>query len=329
MELGARVALGERRFVPLLVMEEAALAPLRDELPEVSWDRLRIVREAPTRDELLASRGELWVLDPTSEDRSDERRVTPGVPTAADARGALRALDAGVALVRSDDAPGDALVTAPLSKAEIAKHLEPGFRGHTDYLARGDGLERYGRDYLMGFLAPDLRVALLSTHVSLRRAIDGVTEDAVLDAVRCLARHGGPGREPGPIAVCGLNPHAGESGLLGREDEEIVRPAIERARAEGIDVRGPESADSVFARARRGEFRWVLALYHDQGLVAVKTAAFGRATNWTLGLSYLRTSVDHGTAYEIAGRGVADGGSLRAVIDQTLRLVAAWSAGRG
>jgi 4-hydroxythreonine-4-phosphate dehydrogenase len=144
-----------------------------------------------------------------------------------------------------------------------------------------------------------------------------------MDAVRCLARHGGPGPEAGPIAVCGLNPHAGEGGLLGTEDDEFVRPAVEHLRAEGIDVHGPIPADTVFARALRGDFRWVLALYHDQGLVAVKTVAFGLATNWTLGLPYLRTSVDHGTAYDIAGRGVADTGSLRAVIETTLELLAA------
>ncbi|MGH9361267.1 MAG: 4-hydroxythreonine-4-phosphate dehydrogenase PdxA, partial [Thermoanaerobaculia bacterium] len=105
-------------------------------------------------------------------------------------------------------------------------------------------------------------------------------------------------------------------------DDAILRPAVEAARARGVDVHGPESADSLFARARRGEFDWVLALYHDQGLIAVKTAAFGLATNWTLGLPYLRTSVDHGTAFAIAGRGAADARPLAHVVETTLALLA-------
>ncbi|MDA8019909.1 MAG: 4-hydroxythreonine-4-phosphate dehydrogenase PdxA [Thermoanaerobaculia bacterium] len=289
---------GDRRFHTVLVVEKAAIEALNWAMP--------------------VDPGLLELVDPLGE----ERTVTPGHPTPADARGALAALDEGVRRVqalREQDRPA-ALVTAPLAKAPIAE-LQSGFRGHTDYLARGAGLERYGRDYLMAFLSPNLRVALLSAHCSLREAIDRVSVESVTDAVRCLARHGGPGRDPGPIAVCGLNPHAGEGGLLGTEDEELVRPAIVRLQDEGIDVHGPLPADTVFERARRGDFRWVLALYHDQGLVAVKTAAFGQATNWTVGLPYLRTSVDHGTAYDIAGRGIADTGSLRAVIEQTLELL--------
>ncbi|HEX5760225.1 MAG TPA: 4-hydroxythreonine-4-phosphate dehydrogenase PdxA, partial [Thermoanaerobaculia bacterium] len=133
----------------------------------------------------------------------------------------------------------------------------------------------------------------------------------------CLSRHAG-----GRIALAGLNPHAGEGGLLGDEEARELAPAAAAARERGLDVHGPESPDSLFARARGGEFDWVLALYHDQGLVAVKTAAFGRATNWTLGLPYLRTSVDHGTAFGLAGRGVADARPLAEVVRTTLRLLA-------
>ena len=124
----------------------------------------------------------------------------------------------------------------------------------------------------------------------------------------------------GSVAVAGLNPHAGEDGLLGEENQAIIAPAVATARAHGLDVHGPASADSLFARARRGEFDWVLALYHDQGLIAVKTAAFGRTANWTPGLPILRTSVDHGTVFEIAGQGRADVGPLRSVVETTLRL---------
>ena len=124
------------------------------------------------------------------------------------------------------------------------------------------------------------------------------------------------------IALAGLNPHAGEGGLLGREDDELLVPAVERARSEGIDVTGPLSPDTVFFRARQGdEFQWVLALYHDQGLIAVKTLGFGSTVNWTLGLPYLRTSPDHGTAYDIAGRGVADHAALWHVLEETAKLV--------
>jgi 4-hydroxythreonine-4-phosphate dehydrogenase len=249
------------------------------------------------------------VLDPVGETRA----VVPGRSEAADARGAIAALDRAVALTRGGEA--DALVTLPVSKASIARHLLPSFRGHTDYLAAGCGLERYGRDYLMAFLAPDLQVALLTVHEPLRRALDGITGEAVLDALGCLVRHAG-----GRIAVAGLNPHAGEEGLLGDEETTTLAPAVAEARRRGWNVSGPESPDAVFVKNRAGGCDWVLALYHDQGLIAVKTAARGEATNWTLGLPYLRTSVDHGTAFDIAGRGVADDSSLLAVIATTVAL---------
>jgi 4-hydroxythreonine-4-phosphate dehydrogenase len=277
------------------------------------------------------------LIDPVGR----QRRVEAGRPTRDDALGAMAALARAVELMNAGT--GDALVTLPVNKAEIARHVDPSFRGHTDWLAAASGRARYGRDYLMTFLAADLQVALLSTHVPLRDAIASLTADAILDALRCLERHAGvrqrrPRRQndagegrgthhalPRPcrprIAVAGLNPHAGEQGLLGSEDETIVRPAVEQARAEGIDASGPWSPDSLFARARRGEFDWVLALYHDQGLIAVKTASFGSAANWTLGLPWIRTSVDHGTAYDLAGTGRADLEPLRHVVAATLGLL--------
>jgi len=240
--------------------------------------------------------------------------VSPGAPTPAGAEAALRAIDRGSRLVR--DRVGDALITAPVNKAEISRHCRVEFRGHTDHLALAAGLEAYGQDYLMAFLTPDLQVALLNVHLSLREALAAIDRESTIAALRCLSEHAG-----GRIAVAGLNPHAGEGGLLGDEEIRLLRPAVEEARLEGIDVEGPFSADSVFARARRGEFDWVLALYHDQGLIAVKTASFGVATNWTMGLPYLRTSVDHGTAYEIAGCGEADVEPLRQVVQTTLALL--------
>lgn len=303
----------ERPYEPLLIAERAALEAVRstalgDEAPSDLWERLVFFDRPPATGEL--GDGCVAVVDPVGA----ARRVEPGKPGAADAEAALAALDAGIELVQSGVA--DALVTAPVSKASIARHVRPDFRGHTDYLARAAGLERYGRDYMMAFLAPELRVALLSTHVSLREAIATIDRRSVLDALLCLARHA-----TGRIGLAGLNPHAGEGGMMGREEEEILAPAVAQARLRSLDVRGPESPDSLFARAIAGEFDWVLALYHDQGLIAVKTAAFGKATNWTVGLPFIRTSVDHGTAFDIAGRGTADDGSLRAVVRSTLELI--------
>jgi 4-hydroxythreonine-4-phosphate dehydrogenase len=313
---------------PLLVAERAALEalhpgrgaaghphPLAALLAPV-WERLHYLSGPPTAAELDAlppwdgaGGGVVPVLDPVAA----RRTVTLGSSGAADAAGAMAALDAGIALVRQGVA--DALVTAPVSKESIARHLLPDFRGHTDYLAAACGLERYGRDYLMAFLAPGLQVALLTVHLPLREALEAITPQALDAAIACLDRHAG-----GRIALAGLNPHAGEGGLLGSEDGALLAPAVARARRAGADLHGPESADSLFARARRGEFDWVLALYHDQGLIAVKTAAFGLATNWTLGLPFLRTSVDHGTAFHLAGRGLADASPLAAVVQATLGL---------
>jgi 4-hydroxythreonine-4-phosphate dehydrogenase len=174
----------------------------------------------------------------------------------------------------------------------------------------------------MMFHSEPLRVVLATVHVALsevpRLLTRALLESTIALTARELPRFGiGSPR----IAVAGLNPHAGEQGLLGSEDWSVVRPAVERARAEGIDASGPWSPDSLFARARRGEFDWVLALYHDQGLIAVKTASFGSAANWTLGLPWIRTSVDHGTAYDLAGTGRADLEPLRHVVAATLGLL--------
>lgn len=297
---------------PLLVAEWVALERLRPVLPGVPWERLVRLDGSASAERLVAveEEGGIPVLDPVGE----ARRVEPGRSGTADAAGALAALDAGLAAVRGGLA--EALVTAPVSKASIARHVRADFRGHTEYLAAACGLERYGRDYLMAFLGTDLQVALLSAHLPLVDALAVIRRQAVGEALECLARHAG-----GRIAVAGLNPHAGEGGLLGDEEGREIAPAVAAARQVGIDAHGPESPDSVFARARRGVFDWVLALYHDQGLIAVKTAAFGTTTNWTLGLPILRTSVDHGTAFDVAGSGRADAAPLEHVIATTRDLL--------
>lgn len=311
-EILAKLLLGRspaERWAPLVFVERSALAPLRDVLPALDWERLRFVDGLPEREEVLASEA-VFAVDPVGI----ERAVEAGTSTAADAAGAVAALDAGLEATRSGLA--DALVTAPVAKASIARHHLPEFRGHTDYLARQCGLERYGRDYLMAFLAGSLQVALVTVHRPLVEAIGALTTEGIVEALGCLGRHVG-----GRIAVPGLNPHAGEGGLLGSEESKLVAPAIERAQSGGLDVVGPESPDTVFARALDGAFDWVLALYHDQGLIAVKTAGFGGSVNWTLGLPILRTSVDHGTAFDIAGRGVADELPLAQTVATTLALL--------
>ena len=301
---------GELECTPVVVAERRALEAHTSGRAGADLGRFEIFEHLTAADLESLDRGRVALVEPPAK----ERRVVPGEPTAEDARSALQALRLGVELVRSG--PGDALLTLPVSKASIAEHAQPRFVGHTDYLAEDAGLELYGTDYLMCFLAGDLQVALLTTHVPLREAIDSIGREAILAALSCLHRHAG-----GRIAVAGLNPHAGEGGLLGLDEEIEIRPAIGDARGRGIDVHGPFSADSLFARCRRGEFDWVLALYHDQGLVAVKTAAYGTAMNWTLGLPYLRTSVDHGTAFDLAGRGEADSEPLRRALESTLALL--------
>ena len=296
---------------PLVFAEKVGLDSVPPSVIGRLTDRLVYFPSIPSRSEIDALPLEaVPVVDPVAEVRS----LHPGQSGAPDAGGAMAALDAGIEAVRLGSA--NALVTAPVSKASIARHHRPDFRGHTEYLAEAAGLERYGRDYLMAFLTPDLQVALLTTHLPLREALDEIGEEALVDALLLLNRAAG-----GRVVVAGVNPHAGEGGLLGAEEIEVVQPAVERAREQGVDVSGPASADSLFARARQGEYDWVLSLYHDQGLIAVKTSAFGLATNWTLGLPFLRTSVDHGTAFDIAGRGVADAGSLIQVVQTTLALI--------
>ncbi len=305
-------AAGGEEYRPLLVAERAALEAQAEPVLAAVRDRLEFLPAPSLPADLELPGGDrIPVVDPLA----DGREVNPGESGPADAVGALAALDLGLTLVR--DGAADALVTAPVSKVSIARHERSDFRGHTDYLAAACGLERYGRDYLMAFLAPDLQVALLTTHLPLSAAVEAVRRDPIVDALACLDRHAG-----GRIAVAGLNPHAGEEGLLGSEDAAEVAPAVALAREQQIDAHGPESPDALFSRARRGEFDWVLSLYHDQGLIAVKTVAFGSAVNWTLGLPVIRTSVDHGTAFAIAGSGTADARPLARAVEGAVSLAA-------
>lgn len=210
-----------------------------------------------------------------------------------------------------------AIVTAPISKQ--AMH-EAGidYPGHTEILAERAG----STDYAMMLANEELRVLLVSIHVSLTDAIAAVTEENELRAIRLAdlaGRQFGIARPR--VAVAGLNPHAGEGGMFGHEDGGIIAPAVAQARAEGIDATGPLSGDTVFMRARRGEFDVVVAQYHDQGLIPVKYLGLDHGVNITVGLPFVRTSVDHGTAFEIAGTGQASAASLRAAVLQAMAMI--------
>ncbi|HEX5070039.1 MAG TPA: 4-hydroxythreonine-4-phosphate dehydrogenase PdxA [Vicinamibacterales bacterium] len=233
---------------------------------------------------------------------------------AAAGRAAYDSIVAAVDDVRAGRA--DALVTAPINKeAFAAAGLD--WKGHTDLLAHLCGV----KDVAMMFWSERLRVVLATVHVALRDVPAALTESRLLETIRLTAKSVPRFGLAAPrIGVAGLNPHAGEGGLMGREEEDVIRPAIAKAAADGITVSGPFPADTLFVRAARGEFDVVVAAYHDQGLVPVKLLAFGRAVNVTLGLPIVRTSVDHGTAFDIARQGVADEGSLVEAILLATRL---------
>jgi 4-hydroxythreonine-4-phosphate dehydrogenase len=226
--------------------------------------------------------------------------------------------DAGAAaydtIVRAVDAAKaglvDAIATAPVNKEAFRLAGLP-WHGHTDLLAHLTGAPRVA----MMFYSEALRVVLATVHIPLAEVPRRLTADVMRATIELTATEMPRFGIARPrIAVAGLNPHAGEHGLFGREEETAIAPAIEASRALGIDVAGPFPADTLFVRARRGEFDVVVACYHDQGLIPVKLVAFGQAVNVTLGLPIIRTSVDHGTAFDIAGKGVADPESLIAAV---------------
>ncbi len=199
-----------------------------------------------------------------------------------------------------------AIVTAPISKEALAMAGYP-WRGHTDLLAHLCGTP----DVAMMFWSDRLRVVLATVHIALAEVPRALTRSRVRDVVALTARSlPAFGINTPKLAMAGLNPHAGEHGVMGEEEMRVIMPALDDARALGVNVEGPFPGDTVFVRAARGEFDAVIACYHDQGLIPVKLIAFGRAVNVTLGLPIIRTSVDHGTAFDIAGQGIADEGSL-------------------
>jgi 4-hydroxythreonine-4-phosphate dehydrogenase len=211
------------------------------------------------------------------------------------------------------------IATAPINKEAFATAGVP-WRGHTELLAHLTGSDRVA----MMFYSDVLRVVLATVHIPLADVSRTLTRQRLDETIALTAselpRFGWPTPR---LALAGLNPHAGEHGLMGLEDDAVLAPAVAAARARGIAIDGPLPADTVFVRAMRGEFDAVIACYHDQGLIPVKLVAFGHAVNVTLGLPIVRTSVDHGTAFDIAGRGVADPSSLVHAVLLADRLAAA------
>lgn len=232
-----------------------------------------------------------------------------GADAAITGKAAAENIEAAVELWREGRI--DAICTAPISKKAIALGGYD-FPGHTEFLAALTRTERFA----MSFFGGALRVVLLSTHLPLSDAIREVKSKKLVESIAFSEKQLSEllGRKV-RLAVAGLNPHASEGGLFGNEEREEITPAIDQCKAADIDVSGPYSPDTVFLRAAKGEFDAVIALYHDQATIAVKSLAFGSAVNVTLGLPFVRTSVDHGTAYDIAGRGIADASSMAAAIE--------------
>jgi 4-hydroxythreonine-4-phosphate dehydrogenase len=233
-------------------------------------------------------------------------------PRAGDA--AYRYVRRAVELALADEV--HAIATAPLNKEAMhrAGHEYP---GHTELLAELCDVQ----DYAMMLVGEDLRVVHVSTHVSLREAIERVTPEREATVIRLAeAALRRLGFERPRVAVAGLNPHAGENGLFGTEDGERIAPAVRAAQEEGIDASGPWAPDTVFMQARRGRFDVVVVQYHDQGHIPIKLLGFDTGVNVTVGLPFFRTSVDHGTAFDIAGKGQADAGSMQAALALAARL---------
>jgi 4-hydroxythreonine-4-phosphate dehydrogenase len=249
-------------------------------------------------------------------DVGDGAGVRFGQISAEAGRVALSSIDAAVTAIERGEC--SALITAPIQKQAIvaAGSQVP---GHTELLAARAGLHRYGYDYAMYFDSPSIRTVLLTAHVSLRSAIDAIDPEAIAALARLTSRefariYGRPPR----IAAAAVNPHAGDGGMFGGE-ERAIAAGVEAARKDGVDIAGPFAADTLFRAAHNGKYDVVMAMYHDQGLIPLKTMAFETSVNVTIGLPYLRCSVDHGTAFDIAGRGIADPEPMRYAIEWAAR----------
>ena len=256
----------------------------------------------------------LSVCEPVIYGPRSVQGFPPGVLSADAGRAAYDAIREAVRDARSGGVAG--IATAPVNKLAFAAAGLP-WKGHTDLLAHLTGSPRVA----MMFWSEPLKVVLATVHVPLAEVPRMITADLLHGIIDLTAGELPRFGVPAPrLALAGLNPHAGESGLLGDEDDRVLKPAVEAANRRGVNIAGPYPGDTVFVRASRGEFDAVIACYHDQGLIPVKLLAFGESVNVTLGLPIIRTSVDHGTAFDIAGKGVADASSMIAATVLAARL---------
>jgi len=246
----------------------------------------------------------------------------PGQPDASSADAALASIRRAVADVQSGQA--SAVVTNPIAKSVL---YQAGFRhpGHTEFLAELAATNGKAPQPVMMLWSPLLAVVPVTIHLSLREAINQLTTELIVDTTRIVSAglNKSFGLARPRLALSGLNPHAGEDGSLGTEDKTIVAPAIDILRAEGLDVRGPLPADTMFHEAARKNYDCAICMYHDQALIPIKTLAFDDGVNVTLGLPFVRTSPDHGTAFDIAGTGRANPASLVAALRLADRMAAA------
>jgi 4-hydroxythreonine-4-phosphate dehydrogenase len=307
--LKAAAALASRRSAPSIVVVgdlssmRVAASHLRDAPALCEWH--------PGDPPIRLTKG-LGVLSISS---LSARANRPAHPTVEGGGAAYDYIVTGARMAMSGEA--DALITAPISK-DWMNRAGHHFPGHSELLAQ---LAR-ARLWRMMFAGGELTVALVTAHMGFAKVASALTQRSVLDTIRLLAMHlrGALGVSRPRIAVLGLNPHAGESGMFGDEEIRVIAPAIRRANREGIDAYGPLAPDTAFIR-KAGAFNFdaAVAMYHDQGLIALKTLEFDRAVNVTLGLPFVRTSPDHGTAFDIAGKGVANPSSMIAAIEYAWR----------
>ncbi|WPL18704.1 4-hydroxythreonine-4-phosphate dehydrogenase 1 [Thiorhodovibrio winogradskyi] len=291
----------------LVVVGDAALLRERADALGLSLALMPFDPTAPARPQQAGQLKLLQSLPPAA-------RVHPGILTPANATHVLDTLTQACDGCR--DGRFDAMVTAPVQKSVI-NEAGFAFSGHTEFLAA-----RCGGHPVMLLAAPGLRVALATTHLPLRAVPDAITPALLERVITTLERalRQDFGIDAPRILVCGLNPHAGEGGHLGQEEQSLIGPAVQALQARGLRLTGPLPADTVFVPDRLAQTDAVLALYHDQGLPVLKHLGFGRAVNITVGLSIIRTSVDHGTALDLAGTGRADHGSLEAAIDTAIAI---------
>lgn len=273
--------------------------------PEVTAKAL--AAELPCDDTRYAIVGEHPLI---RELKGERVRVIATERAASPAATAMACLKAGAEMCLRGEAR--ALVTAPVSKEAIIRGGYKDFIGQTEYLSALAGTTKTA----MMLLGADengrwLRVALATTHVPLRKVAEHLSREKVDLAIELAARACAQlGLSRRRVAVCGLNPHAGEGGNLGTEEQSTITPAVQACKARGLDVHGPFAADALFYYVLRGDYDAVVAMYHDQGLVPLKMIAFERGVNWTLGLPFVRTSPDHGTAFDIAGKNIANPSSM-------------------